>query len=107
MGALSLSHGAHSHLVTIRASSTVVLTPGQVSCGLRSYLLMSSLPLLSPCLPNPLLGSIDLIDKGLTTNRTMYGGMGGILDSQREVQVAGKHEAWPSSTSSEHAHWQE
>lgn len=62
---------------------------------------MSSLPLLSPCLPSPRLGSIDLIYRGLTTNRTMYCGMGGILDSQREVQVVGKHEPWPSGMSSE------
>lgn len=62
---------------------------------------MSSLPLLSPFLPSTPLGSIDLIHKGLTTNRTMYCGMGGILDSQREVRVAGKHEPWPSGLSSE------
>lgn len=45
--------------------------------------------------------SVDLIHEGLTTNRTMYYGMEGILDFQREVQVAGQHEPWPSGTSSE------
>lgn len=53
-----------------------------------------TLPAVS-CLPNPPLGSTDFIYKGLTTNRTMYCGVGEILDSQREILFAGKHEPWP------------